>query len=95
LVYPIINIDSRLFISELIREKIFLMMGEEVPYRTMVIVDQVKERDDHLMFIKARILTTDDRYKAMLIGAKGRKIKEIGSYARKEISLGNQQESLS
>lgn len=87
LVYPIINIDSRLFISELIREKIFLMMGEEIPYRTMVVVDQIKERDDHLMYIKARILVTEDRYKGMLIGAGGRKIKEIGSYARKEISL--------
>ena len=87
LVYPIVNIDSRLFISELIREKIFLMMGEEIPYRTMVVVDQVKERDDHLMYIKARILVTEDRYKGMLIGAGGRKIKEIGSYARKDIAL--------
>ena len=87
LVYPIVNIDSKLFISELIREKIFLMMGEEIPYRTMVIVDQVKERDDHLMYIKARILVTEDRYKGMLIGAGGRKIKEIGSYARKDIAL--------
>jgi len=38
-------------------------------------------------YIKARILTTNDRYKGMLIGAGGRKIKEIGSYARKEITL--------
>jgi GTP-binding protein Era len=39
------------------------------------------------MYIKARILTNNDRYKKMLIGASGRKIKEIGSYARKEIAL--------
>ena len=87
LVYPLINLDSKTFISELIREKVFLMMGEEIPYRTTAIVDEVAERDNGITYIKARILTTDDRYKKMLIGAGGRKIKEIGSYARKEIAL--------
>ncbi len=87
LVYPLINLDSRTFISELIREKVFLMMGEEIPYRTTAIVDEVTERDTGITYIRARILTTDDRYKAMIIGANGNKIKEIGSYARKEIAL--------
>lgn len=87
LVYPILNIDSKIFISELIREKIFLMTGEEIPYTTTVIIDQILERKNGTTYIKARILTTHDRYKGMLIGAGGRKIKEIGSYARKEIAL--------
>lgn len=87
LVYPIINLDSKIFLGELIREKIFLMMGEEIPYTTTVIVDQISERKNGTTYIKARILTTNDRYKGMLIGAGGRKIKEIGSYARKEIAL--------
>ncbi len=87
LVYPLINLDSRTFISELIREKVFLMMGEEIPYRTTAIVDDVSERDNGMTYVKARILTTDDRYKKMIIGRDGRKIKEIGSYARKEIAL--------
>jgi len=87
LVYPILNLDSKIFISELIREKIFLMTGEEIPYTTTVIVDQISERKNGTTYIKARILTTNDRYKGMLIGAGGRKIKEIGSYARKEIAL--------
>lgn len=87
LVYPLINLDSRTFISELIREKVFLMMGEEIPYRTTAIVDDVSERDNGMTYVKARILTTDDRYKKMIIGHEGRKIKEIGSYARKEIAL--------
>lgn len=87
LVYPIINLDSKIFLGELIREKIFLMMGEEIPYTTTVIVDQVMERKNKTTYIKARILTTNDRYKGMLIGKEGRKIKEIGSYARKEIAL--------
>ena len=87
LVYPILNLDSKIFLGELIREKIFLMMGEEIPYTTTVIVDQIIERKNGITYIKARILTTNDRYKGMLIGKEGRKIKEIGSYARKEIAL--------
>ncbi len=85
--YPILNIDSKIFISELIREKVFLMMGEEIPYTTTALVDEMTERENGVMYIKARILTTQDRYKQMLIGSGGRKIKEIGSYARKEIAL--------
>lgn len=87
LTYPVLNYDSKIFISELIREKVFLMMGEEIPYRTMAIVDEISERKNGMTYIRARILTTDDRYKKMIIGSGGRKIKEIGSYARKEISL--------
>lgn len=86
-VYPIVNLDSNTFIAELIREKVFLMMGEEIPYTTTVVVDEIKNRSDKLLYIKARMLTTTDRYKRMLIGAGARKIKEIGSYARKEIAL--------
>jgi GTP-binding protein Era len=86
-IYPLLNIDSKIFIAELIREKVFLMMGEEIPYTTTAIVDEITERRKNLMYIKARILTTEDRYKKMLIGSQGRKIKEIGSFARKEIAL--------
>ncbi|MCX7589812.1 MAG: GTPase Era [Patescibacteria group bacterium] len=85
--YPLLNIDAKTFIAELIREKIFLMMGEEIPYTTTVVVDEITERENGLLYIKAKILTTQDRYKKMLIGKAGRKIKEIGSYARKEIAL--------
>ncbi len=85
--YPVMNIDSRTFVSELIREKVFLMMGEEIPYTTTAVVDEIKNRSNGLTYVKARILTTEERYKRMIIGSEGRKIKEIGSYARKEIAL--------
>ncbi|NTU46527.1 GTPase Era [Candidatus Roizmanbacteria bacterium] len=85
--YPLLNLDSSTFIGELIREKIFLKMGKEIPYTTAVLVDDITERNDTLTFIKARILTTNDRYKKMIIGEGGRKIKEMGSMARKEIEL--------
>ncbi|PIZ65851.1 GTPase Era, partial [Candidatus Roizmanbacteria bacterium CG_4_10_14_0_2_um_filter_36_9] len=86
-VYPLLNMDSKGFIGELIREKVFIMMGEEIPYTTTAVVDEIKERKNGVMYIKAKILTTSDRYKKMLIGKGGRKIKELGSYARKEIAL--------
>ncbi|MFH1827560.1 MAG: GTPase Era [bacterium] len=87
LIYPLLNVDSITFIAELIREKVFIMMGEEIPYTSTVVVEEITERNDKLTYIKAKILTTDDRYKAMIIGKGGRKIKEIGAYARKEIEL--------
>jgi GTP-binding protein Era len=51
------------------------------------VVDEIAERDNGVTYIKARILTTDDVYKKMIIGAGGRKIKELGMMARKEIAL--------
>lgn len=86
-VYPLLNMDSKSFVSELIREKVFIMMGEEIPYSTTAVVDKIQEKKNGILYIKARILTTNDRHKKMLIGANARKIKEIGSYARKEIAL--------
>lgn len=86
-IYPLLSMDSKTFIAELIREKVFIMMGQEIPYSTTAVVDEIIERSPEMTYIKARILTTNDRYKRMLIGAAGRKIKEISSYARKEVAL--------
>jgi GTP-binding protein Era len=79
--------DSRLFIAELIREKVFLMTGDEIPYTTTVVIDEITPRNRETTYIKARLLTTDIRYRKMLIGHEARKIKEIGAYARKELEL--------
>jgi GTP-binding protein Era len=54
-------------------------------------VEQIEDRKDKqgkpLLYIKAAILTTDDRHQRMLIGQHARKIKEIGSAARKELEV--------
>lgn len=83
----IMNMDSSTFVGEIIREKVFLKMGGEIPYTTTVLVDEIKERSNGVTFIKARILTNNDRYKKMLIGASGEKIKLLGSMSRKELEL--------
>lgn len=83
--YPALNMDSYTFVSEIIREKVFLRTRKEVPYTTTVVVDEIAERSEEMTYIRARILTTDDVYKRMLIGEGGHRIKQIGSMARKEL----------
>ena len=85
LVQPGLNIESKTFLAEIIREKAFLFLRREVPYRITAVVDEVVERDNGALYIKARILTTEDRYKAMIIGRGGAMIKEISMAARKEL----------
>ncbi|MGD1017922.1 MAG: GTPase Era [Verrucomicrobiia bacterium] len=92
--YPvgqITNVTNEFWIGELIREKLYLQTNQEVPYTASVHVEQVEDRKDKqgkpLVYIKAAILTTDDRHQRMLIGQHAKKIKEIGSAARKELEV--------
>jgi len=78
------NLSDTFWVSELIREKVFLGTGQEIPYSVSVEVDSIEEKKDKLV-IKARILTTEEKYKKMLIGSGGRKIKEFGMSSRKEL----------
>lgn len=84
---PILNMDSKLFLEEMIREKAFLRLRREVPYSIRVIVDNIIEKPQKGMtVIEARIMTPI-RYKKMIIGSGGVKIKEIGMMARRELEL--------
>jgi GTP-binding protein Era len=92
--YPegqITNVTNEFWIGELIREKLYLQTNQEVPYTAAVQVEQVEDRKDKqgkpLVYIKAVVLTIDDRHQRMLIGQHARKIKEIGSAARKELEV--------
>jgi len=78
------NIDEKFWIAEIIREKIFLALRQEVPYSTHVEVTNIEDKKD-LFVIQATVYTLDSRYKKMIIGANGRAIKEIGIAARKEL----------
>ncbi len=92
--YPvgqITNVTNEFWIGELIREKLYLQTNQEVPYTASVHVEQVEDRKDKqgkpLVYIKAVVLTIDDRHQRMLIGQHAKKIKEIGSAARKELEV--------
>lgn len=86
---PALNLDSNLYIQENIREKAFLVLRDELPYKIRVIVDTKEERENGIMYIKARILTSEVRYRKMIIGKNADRIKKIGSMARKELELGS------
>ena len=83
---PVIGLSSKDYIAEIIREKAYLFLRKELPYSVTVEVDEVLDKKK-LILIKARILTNADRYKKMIIGRNGKKIKEIGYNARKELEL--------
>lgn len=82
---PLLSQDSKSFLAEIIREKAYLFLRKEVPYTLTTVVDEVTTRKNQTVYIKARIVTSDDRYKKMIIGEKGRMVKEIGMAVRKEM----------
>ncbi|HEU0050572.1 MAG TPA: GTPase Era [Patescibacteria group bacterium] len=81
------DMGHREWIAELIREKLFLHLEQELPYSIHVEVTSVEKRKNGMEYIAATIWTTDERYKAMIVGAGGQKIKTIGAAARKELEL--------
>jgi GTP-binding protein Era len=92
--YPdgqVTNVTNEFWLAELIREKLYLQTSQELPYTATVQVEQIEDRHDKagqaLVYVKAAILTTDERHQRMLIGAGGRKVREIGSAARKELEV--------
>lgn len=78
------NVDNYFWIAEIIREKVFSVLDKEVPYSVAVEVDEMEDKDE-IVVIKARLLINQDRYKKLIIGRGGRKIKEIGQLARREL----------
>ncbi len=76
---------ERFFISEIIREKIFLHYRKEVPYSTQVDIVAWEERTDEKDLIDAEIIVERDSQKGILIGAKGEALKQIGTQARTDI----------
>lgn len=79
------NLSNETWLAELIREKLFLRLREEVPYTTHVEVETVEPRSDQLVYVKATIYTNAERYKPMIIGRGGQGIKEIGQSVRNEL----------
>lgn len=84
------NIDNKFWIAEIIREKIFSVFDKEVPYSMTVEVENIEEttfgKDKHPGYkILAQVLTNEERYKRIIIGKGGLKLKEIGQMARKEL----------
>jgi GTP-binding protein Era len=76
--------DERFFAAEMLREKLFQALGEELPYRCEVIIDSFKE-EGRLRRIEASILVERDSQKAIVLGAKGERLKAMATAARKDL----------
>ncbi len=85
------DVTERFIVSELIREKIFLLTHQEIPYSTAVVIDSFKEQKDRVV-IHATIQLERKSQKGIIIGKQGKMLARIGREARKDIEelLGTQ-----
>ncbi len=81
--------SERFLASEIVREKLFRLTGDELPYTSTVVIDQFQEEPGkaaaRMVRIAATIVVERDGHKAMVIGDKGERIKRIGTEARQEL----------
>jgi GTP-binding protein Era len=74
----------RFFVSEIIREKIFLFYQKEIPYAVQIVIDSYKE-EETLVRISAIIFVERDTQKGIIIGHQGKGLKKVGTAARQDI----------
>jgi GTP-binding protein Era len=73
--------SEKFLAAEIVREKVFRFVGDELPYTSTVVIEQF-EQEGNLRRVFAAILVGRDAHKAMLIGQKGARLKEISTQAR-------------
>jgi GTP-binding protein Era len=76
---------ERFYAAELIREQIFLRYQDEVPHASLVQVEGFTEKPGHKDVIRATIIVETEGQKRIMIGEKGRAIRDLGQRARTEI----------
>ena len=78
------DLPTKFFVGELIREKIFYLYQDEIPYHSTVLVQEFKEKQT-LVKITADIILQRETQKGIVLGEGGKMIKELGTQARKDI----------
>jgi GTPase len=76
---------SEVLLAELIREQVLNRTREELPHSVEVVVAEVEEREDGLVTVRAEVWAESESQKMILIGREGRKVKEVGTAARREL----------
>ncbi len=79
------NVQLRDNVAEIIREKVLLLLEQEVPHSVAVQVDEFTERDERLIYIAATIYVERASQKGIIIGKGGRMLRQIGEAARPDI----------
>jgi GTPase len=80
------DLPDRLLAAEIVREQIFMQTHEEVPYAATVETESWQERKDGSVRVEATVYVSRASHKAILIGAGGARIKEIGARARAQLT---------
>lgn len=80
------NISERMLAAEVTREQIFHQLHAELPYQSTVTTTQYQERRDGSLEIRQNIYVLREGHRAILIGQKGQRIREIGSRSRAELA---------
>jgi GTP-binding protein Era len=78
------DLPTRFFVGEMIREKIYYLYADEIPYHSAVLVQEFKEKTT-LIKIRAEIIVQRETQKGILLGEGGKMIKKLGTDARKDI----------
>jgi GTPase len=78
------DLPTKFFVGEMVREKIFYLFADEIPYHTTVLVNEFKEKDT-LVKIQADIVVQRESQKAIILGEGGKMIKKVGMMAREDI----------
>ena len=84
------DLPTKFFVAEMIREKIYELFSDEIPYHTAVMVNEFKEKEK-LIKIQADIIVHRETQKAIIIGDRGKMIRQIGMDARRDIEAFLQQ----
>jgi GTPase len=77
---------DRMLAAEVTREQLYLQLHAELPYACAVETEKYEERGDGSVAIHQQILVARDSQKAIILGARGARLKEIGSRARAELA---------
>lgn len=79
------DMPEKFIVAEMIREKVFRLTRDEVPYSTAVVVESFVERENGVIAISAAIMLERETQKGIIIGNKGEMLKKIGTQARQDI----------
>lgn len=78
------DLPTKFFVSEIIREKVYELFQDEIPYHVAVLINEFKEKES-LVKIQADVIVQRETQKAIIIGERGKMIRELGTRARGDI----------
>jgi GTP-binding protein Era len=79
------DLPSQVHLAELIREQVLSRTWDEVPHAVEVVVGEVRHREDGLVEVEAQLWVETSSQKGILVGKEGRKVRELGTAARREL----------